>query len=255
MTHTQRVSELLDILKQKGNASTKYLASILDVSESTVRRDLDFLASMNEDVERVHGGAVLQTAERDLEYMFELKQNVNMSLKRRLAAEIMNYIVDGDRILLDSGTTCLQIAANLHQRSHLRVVTTDIKTADELAKYPNIESIIIGGLIRPGFYTVGETLALSMLDHFSVDKTIMSADAVDLQHGVSNFSMFEVGVKQKAIEMASTAILVADHTKFGNSSFYRVAQLKRFHVVVTTKELDEETAQQVREMGIELVLA
>lgn len=255
MTHAQRMNELLGLLKQQGNASTRYLASILDVSESTVRRDLDFLASMNEDVERVHGGAVLRTAERDLEYMFELKQNVSTDLKRRLAAEVMNFVSDSDRLLLDSGTTCLQIASNLHRRSHLRVVTTDIKIADELAKYVNIESIIIGGLIRPGYYTVGETLALSMLDRFSVDKTIMSADAVDLEHGVSNFSMFEVSVKQKAIDMASTAILVADHTKFGKSSFYRVADLKRFHLVITTKELDEETANGVRELGIKLVLA
>jgi DeoR/GlpR family transcriptional regulator of sugar metabolism len=255
VTHAQRINELLGVLKQQGNASTKYLARVLDVSESTVRRDLDFLASMHEDVQRVHGGAVLRTAERDLEYMFELKQNVNTSLKRRLAAEVMTYVADSDRILLDSGTTCLQIASNLHRRSHLRVVTTDIKIADELAKYANIESIIIGGLIRPGYYTVGETLALSMLDRFSVDKTIMSADAVDLQHGVSNFSMFEVGVKQKAIEMASTAILVADHTKFGDSSFYRVADLDRFHIVITTRELDEKTVEQIRDAGIELVLA
>jgi DeoR/GlpR family transcriptional regulator of sugar metabolism len=94
-----------------------------------------------------------------------------------------------------------------------------------------------------------------MLDHFSVDKTIMSADAVDMRHGVSNFSMFEVSVKQKAIQMATTAILVADHTKFGKSSFYRVADLDRFHIVITTRELDDETAAQVRELGLELVLA
>ena len=253
--HAERITQLHDLLKHKGNASTKYLSKVLDVSESTIRRDIDFLASMHKEVGRVHGGAVLRNAADDIEYMFELKQSLNTELKRRIATGLVDELQDRDRLLLDSGTTCLHAAMQLHRRNQLRVVTTDVKVADELAKYENIESIIVGGLIRPGYYTIGETLALEMLDHFSIDRTIMSADAIDLEKGVSNFSIFEVGVKKKIIDMAGECILIADHTKFDKTSFYTVADLARFHTIVTTKELPEELAAGIREKGIKLILA
>jgi len=255
LNRAKRINRIFEILKDKGNASTKFLSKLLDVSESTIRRDIEFLGSMNKKVQRVHGGVVLNSSKHDLEYMFELKLNLNLELKRRIARKLLDYVDDSDSLIVDSGTTCLYASMELHHKEHLRVMTLDVKIAEELAKYENIESIVVGGLIRPGYYTIGESLALEMLDHFRVDKTILSADAIDLENGVTNFSIFEVGVKKKIIEMAKTVILLADHTKFGNTYFYKVANLSKFSTIISTNELEKKFIDGIQEMGVHLVLA
>jgi len=243
------------ILAEKHNASTQYLSKVLDVSESTVRRDIEFLSSLKKDVHKVHGGVILKSADKEHEYMFELKLNVNVELKRRVARAVVAHLGDNDSVVLDSGTTCLLTATELHRRQDLRIATVDLQVAMELAKHDHIESLIIGGLIRPGYYSVGDALAIDMLERFSIDKAVIGADAIDLEAGVTNFSIFEVGVKQKLLETASHCILAADYTKFGTRTFYKIAALSRFKTIVTNTELDENTAEAIREMGIELVLA
>jgi len=225
------------------------------VSESTVRRDIEFLSSLKKDVHKVHGGVILKSNDKEHEYMFELKLNVNVELKRRVARAVVALLGNNDSVVLDSGTTCLLTATELHRRQDLRIATVDLQVAMELAKHDHIESIIIGGLIRPGYYSVGDALAMEMLDRFSIDKAVIGADAVDLEAGVTNYSIFEVGVKQKLLETASHCILAADYTKFGTRTFYKIAALSRFATIVTNTELDEGIAEAIREMGIELVLA
>lgn len=255
MKQSERLSQLMHILSERHNASTKYLAKALDVSESTVRRDIEFLASMKEEVRKVHGGVVLDGAKSGLEYMFELKLGLNVELKRRIARAAVGLLEDNDSVLLDSGTTCLYTAMELHGRKDLRMATADLQVAIELAKHDNIESLIIGGLIRPGYYTIGDTHATEMLEKFSIDKAIMGADAVDLGDGITNFSIFEVGVKRKILETARTRILVADYTKFGNSTFYKVGGISRFTTIITNQELHSRCQEAIREAGVNLVLA
>ena len=255
MKQSERMNTMMRILSEKHNASTQYLSKVLDVSESTVRRDIEFLSSLKKDVHKVHGGVILKSNDKEHEYMFELKLNVNVELKRRVARAVVALLGNNDSVVLDSGTTCLLTATELHRRQDLRIATVDLQVAMELAKHDHIESIIIGGLIRPGYYSVGDALAMEMLDRFSIDKAVIGADAVDLEAGVTNYSIFEVGVKQKLLETAQHCILAADYTKFGTRTFYKIAALSRFSTIITNTELDPDIAEAIREMGIELVLA
>ena len=254
MKQGERIGQILRILSEKHNASTKYLSTVLDASESTVRRDIEFLTSVRDEVRKVHGGVVMEGDRGDSEYMFELKANVNVELKKRIARKVVDMLDDNDSVLLDSGTTCLQIASHIHQKQTLRIATTDLQVAAELAKHEHIESIVIGGHIRPGYYTIGDAFAVEMLDHFSIDKAVVGADAVTIDSGVTNLAMFEVGVKRKILEIAKSKILVVDYTKFGTSTFYKVAPLSRFSTVVTNRELDESYISAMRDMGIEVIL-
>jgi DeoR/GlpR family transcriptional regulator of sugar metabolism len=258
MKQRERLNLIMQILDEKQNASTKYLCKALGISESTVRRDIEFLASIREEVEKVHGGVVLSGAgngaARNPEYMFDLKLNLNNELKKRIAKAVVGLLEDNDSILLDSGTTCLQIATELHRKRKLRIACVDLPIAMELAKHDHIESIIIGGLIRPGYYTIGDSLAIEMLQHFSIEKLVMSADAIDFQIGITNFSVFEVGVKRQILKSTRTAILAADYTKFGTSAFHKVANLAQFSTIVTNTELEQRYVDQIREAGIELLL-
>lgn len=247
---------MLEILKEQGNASTKYLANLLDVSESTVRRDIDFMTSFNlkESIQRVHGGVILPKLKLGNEYMFDLKLNLNIEHKKAISKKCMEFIDDGDSIVLDSGTTCLYVARELHNKSGVRVLTVDIKIAEELAKYSNIESTVIGGQIRPGYYTIGGIIALNTLDQFNIEKVIMSVDAIDIERGITNASEFEVGIKRKIIEIGQKVIMVADYTKFSKLALHKVTSLACIDVIITNREIDSEYAEKLRETGVELVL-
>jgi DeoR/GlpR family transcriptional regulator of sugar metabolism len=255
MKQVTRINQIYDVLKEKGNASTRYLCSLFGVSESTIRRDIEVLSAEQEDVNRVHGGVVLDSDRAGLEYMFELKVNFNAEYKRRIAGVAIELIQDGDTFILDSGSTCLEVARQLHKRQKLRVVTTDIKIAEELGKHESIETYVTGGAVRPGYYTLGDSIAAEVLDHFRVGRAIMSADGIDIEKGITNITTFEVGVKKKIIDMCDDIVLVADHTKFGKTSFYRIADLSSISTIVTTADIDPQIRREIEAMGIPLRLA
>lgn len=255
MKHFERIREITRIVESEGNASTTFLAKTLDVSEASIRRDINYLCSEKHiNIKRVHGGVVLQDRKVEgLEYMFEVKLALNRNLKIRIAREASKYIENGDHIIIDSGTTCYYLAQRLHDKKGLCVMTLDIQVAQELGKYGNIESNIIGGLIRPGYYTVGGIRALENLDQFSASKVFISLDAIDVEHGITNASEFEVGVKQKLIKMGKQIFFMADYTKFNTHTLYRIADISAVGTIITNNELDEQYADLIRSKGVKVV--
>jgi len=252
-----RIEEIMRIAHEQGNASTIFLAKSLGVSESSIRRDINYIVSSEKfrNVKRVYGGMVLEDETEGHELMFELKLALNHELKTKIAREASRFIDDGDHIVIDSGTTCLCLAEHLHDKGKLRVITLDIRVAEELGKHSNIESNIIGGVVRPGYYTVGGIRALENLDSFSASKVFMSVDGIDIEHGITNASEFEVGVKRRIIQMASHVYVLADHEKIGTHALYRVAPLSSVQTIITDKQIAPDKAAAIRELNIELILA
>ncbi len=252
-----RIQRILEVLEEQGNASTIFLANSFGVSESSIRRDVTHMVSTGRygNLKRVYGGVLLENSAEGHEYMFELKQALNRELKIALAREARRFIDNEDHIILDSGTTCLCLAQQLSDKERLRVITLDIKIAEELGRRPNIECNIVGGVIRPGYYTVGGIKALDSLESYSPGKVFMSADAIDFEHGITNASEFEVGVKQRLIQKASHVYLLADFTKFNTHTLYRVAPTTSVQTIITNRQLDPQLADAIRAKGIELVLA
>jgi DeoR/GlpR family transcriptional regulator of sugar metabolism len=116
------------------------------------------------------------------------------------------------------------------------------------------ESCIIGGVIRPGYYTIGGSGALENLDKFSGYKVFMSADAVDVVGGLTNSSEFEVGVKKRIIEHGKQVFLMVDSTKFNKKAMYRVAGLGQIHTIITNRETDAEVLRQLKDLGRTVIL-
>jgi len=256
MKRLDRITRIMELLEEQGNASSVYLSKVLDISESSVRRDINYMVTLPKykDVKRFHGGVVLDRGMVGLEYMFELKLDLNRGLKQAVARKASNLIGDGDSIIIDSGTTCLYLAQYLHDRKKLRVVTTDIKVAEELGKHGDIESNIIGGIIRPGYYTVGGIVALDNLGRFSAEKVFMSVDAIGVEHGITNASEFEVGIKQRLIQMGIHVYILADSTKFNTHTLYKVAGITEVDTIIANRSLDESLANRIRDCGVELLL-
>jgi DeoR family fructose operon transcriptional repressor len=257
MRRIERGERIYEFLKEKGNASIVYLARMLNISESSVRRDVDYMAHlpMYRSVQRVHGGVFLNTNRSEVEYMFELKVDLHHELKRAIAKKALEYIENGDSILVDSGTTCLCLAELLGGRKKLRVITPDIKIAEELGKNAEIESCVIGGVIRPGYYTIGGSGAVENLEKFSGYNVFMSADSVDVRDGLTNTTEFEVGVKKKIIESGNRVFLLADQSKFTKRALYKIADLAQIHLTITNKGVDDEIVRRMTDLGHSVVLA
>lgn len=255
MRREERLEKIKSILIKQGNASTTYLSKTINVSEATIRRDLTYICSHDSHIRKVHGGVVMDSDNKKLEYMFELKLKLNLNKKHAIAKKLIEIINDNDTLIMDSGTTCYYAAMELHRRDGLTVICTDIKIAEELGRYENIETIIGGGIVRPGYYTLGDNLMIDNLNQFNVKKGILAADAIDIKKGITNSSTFEVGVKRKLIEISDIHILLADSSKFGNSCLYKVADLAEIDTIITDKDIDKNIAEQIKKNGINLLIA
>lgn len=256
MNRLERVQTIMDLLEVHGNLSTAFLAGTLEISESSVRRDIGYMESLSmcKHVRRVHGGVVLDRGSETPEYMFEIKLELNEDLKRSVAKKAVELVDDGDSIVIDSGSTCLLFARHLHGLSRLKAVTTDVVIAGELARHADIESSTIGGTVRPGFYSIGGAAAVDDLQRYRPDKAFLSVDAIDLERGITNASEFEIGVKRKIIEVARSVIVLADHTKFGRFEFYHVADLSSVTTIVTDSTIQQSLVSDFRKRGIRMEL-
>ncbi len=254
---SHRIKLIYDMLDTQGNVSTEHLAKKLRISESTVRRDINYMVSSGKygKLNRVYGGLTVEDSSAEHEYIFEIKRDLNKKFKMQVAKKAAEFIEQGDKVIIDSGTTCLYLAQELRQKKEVSVITLDVKIAEELGKYGNIESNIIGGVIRPGYYTIGGSSALDNLRRFYAQKVFLSVAAFDLEYGITNASEFEVGVKKLLVEMGAHVYVVTDYTKINTHTMYRVAPCSSINTLITNKELDEQTAQRIRDAGIELVLA
>jgi DeoR/GlpR family transcriptional regulator of sugar metabolism len=252
-----RLEKIIAILREQGNASFEYLAGLLETSPITIRRDIALLTQEDEYrfIQKIPGGVIHLGHKADLEYMFDIKLGINRDLKEAIANRAIEFVSDGDGFILDSGTTCLFLARQLHRRNGLRVITTDVKIAEELGRHGNIATTVICGEVRPGYYTIGGDLAIETLGKLHFEKAILSADGVDIAHGVTNASMFEVGIKRRMAESSKKVILVADSSKFGKVAMFQVFDLALVQIVVTDRNLDAALADQILKKGIQLVYA
>jgi len=253
MIKNKRFTKISEILKTEGNASTKYLAAILQVSEATIRRDLTELARReNFPIERVHGGAIYSLEKSGLEPMFNIKLSQSIEEKKKVAKLAAELAEDGDTVILDSGTTAYHLASELAKKKGIKIITADIKIAEKLGRYPNVQTIIIGGEVRPGYFSIGGEMATRYLGEFRADKGFLSTDGWDL-NGTYNSSIFEVGIKRSMIKSSTKTYLIADYDKHGKVALIKVADIEEFETIIVDKPPPENILKSLEEKKIKII--
>jgi DeoR family fructose operon transcriptional repressor len=227
---------IMDLLGKSGTGSVSVavLARQLGVSEMTIRRDLDWLQKRSV-LSRVHGGAV--GYQRDDERPFEDRLLHSNPQKAAIGWAAAQLVREGERIILDAGTTTQQVARHLSGLSALTVITNNIHIMSNLACCKQIETILLGGLLKhQEMCTVGPmvTQTLAML---SVDKCFLSIAGMDFQQGLTDQDMREVEVKQAMMRSAREVILVADSSKLSQVKMVRAAAWNQVQVLVTDDQL------------------
>jgi DeoR family fructose operon transcriptional repressor len=245
-----RITEYIQ-QREGGVVTIAELSQLLDVSEMTVRRDLAFLEGKSI-LRKVHGGAVaFPSMEGDTPFT---DRSIRSDPQKRIIGWLAAQLVqDGDRIILDAGTTTLQVARNLTCNNQLTVITNNIPISKELSLCPNITIILLGGMVKHiEMCTVGN-MVIEMLSLLSADKYILSANGFSIRMGATETDMVETGVKQAMLRSAGEVILVADSSKFDVNSLIQIAPWKQIHKLVTDDGLPEEAVRTIETFGVEVI--
>lgn len=246
-----RMEKMRRILKERHIVRIHELAAELGVSAATVRRDLRDMENRGE-LRRVHGGAV--APERRLEEpLFDDKTSIAASEKHRIAEEAARRVRPKDSIFLDGGSTVLALAALLHDRTDITVVTNSLRVAAELAGGgPSL--IVIGGELRRLSQTFVGPLTRFTLDPIHVDRAFMGTIGIDTSAGLTTTDPREAYTKSLIMEHAREVILLADSSKVGKVSFARFGQLDKVGTLITDKGLADGAARDLRKHGIKTLL-
>ena len=237
MLSVEREALIVEKLKHHGKVMVNELAEELDVTKMTVRRDLNKLEQQGV-LQKVHGGAVLPNPLLR-EKPFEEKQSLHTEEKRLLAQKALQYVCEGDTILLDAGTTTFELASLLHDLSGITVVTIDLHIALELCAAKG-KLFFIGGEIEKELGRSSGTKALQFLEAIHVDTVFLGISAIseDMMLGSHTFDNAEL--KRTMLKCGSRKVLLADSTKFGIKAFAQVCPLSDIDILITDKNMNEQ---------------
>jgi DeoR/GlpR family transcriptional regulator of sugar metabolism len=231
----QRWDSLRALIRDNGVNRVEDLGRRLRVSAATVRRDLDLLERRGA-IRRVHGGAVSVENRLD-ESLFEDKTALAVREKRRIAEAALKFIEPGDTIYLDGGSTVLELARLLGERSNLTVVTNSLHAAHELAgRGPRL--IVIGGELRRLSQTLVGPLTRLVLRELHLDKAFMGTMGFAVKEGLTTTDPSEAFTKEAVMGQARQVIVLADGSKAGKVSFASAGRWANVHVLITDKPFD-----------------
>lgn len=235
----------------RGFASLPELAEQLNVSESTVRRDLDYLEESGT-ARRTHGG-VFYVGPSPMLPDFEERQPAQWDKKRVIAAEAARLVDDGDTVLLDGGSTTYEVARLLVGR-RLQIVTNSLPVANLFASNKNHDLVLVGGYVYPRTGVMLGPYAIEMLEKVNVRRTIMSVAGLN-ERGFFNSNLLLVEAERAMMRAAEEVIVVVDSTKFGHQSLANLCPLGEVQHVVVDSDITAAWQQKLTAAGVKLHIA
>lgn len=252
MKNSDRMSKIITLLEESGAISIQELVTSLEVSEMTIRRDLDQLEKLGS-LRRVHGGAV-KTLSGSYEPPFAVRVERQATEKSRIALAISELIQDRDTLVLDGGSTGVAIAKVLASRE-LTVCTPSFRVADVLRESPGITLLLTGGKVRRGEESLSGPAAIATLALHRFDKYIMTVSGLDMRSGCTEWNIEDAEIKRTALKVSQSTIVAADSTKVGKTAFAHICEIQDVSVLVTDSNLEKEAKSQFIACGIEILSA
>ena len=245
----ERRTILLKKIEEKGFVSIQELVESLQTSESTVRRDLEYLDETSKQVRRTRGGAAYVGESITA---FEVRKDRALGQKQRVAQVVANLIEPGEVVLMDGGTTTLEVARALLGKP-LQVVTNSMPIVGLFVNQPNIELIVIGGYVYPKTGVALGDLAVSMLKNVHAKRLVMSVGGIT-ESGLFNSNTLLVETERQMIAAAEEVIVVTDSSKFGHRALAHLAPLSAVHRMVVDGGVSEEWREVIEKTGIKLTV-
>ncbi|HKY55721.1 MAG TPA: DeoR/GlpR family DNA-binding transcription regulator [Anaerolineales bacterium] len=249
MTTFGRRQALLDLLRKEPGLRVPELAQALDVSEGTVRNDLNALEEEGR-LKRVHGGAVLNDRDQFQNNSFVRRYKENVAAKIAIAREAATLVNNGDSILLDASSTVYYLARALSKRQELSVVTNGFEVARELAQNPSNHVILIGGVVNNNSSSVTGLLSERIIEELHIQKALLSCSGFSLERGMTEILLAEAQIKRKAIESSQQLFALVDSSKFGKEDLTPFARPEKINHLFTDSGITDEWKARLQSANI-----
>jgi DeoR family transcriptional regulator, fructose operon transcriptional repressor len=238
----ERKTEILKLIKSGTPVRVGELTQNFGISESTVRRDLQEMEDAGL-IQRTHGGAIL--AQLGYELTFHEKGVRLLKEKQKIAQLAADLVEEGETVLLDAGTTTLEIARAL-QGKRITVATNSIEVAQIFAEDADVEVLILGGTWRKSTRSLVGYLTNEMLRRIHFDKVFLAANGVEANLGVTTPNSMEAETKRHMVQAGKKIILVVDHSKIGQKGLYKICDLGEIDLLIIDDQLDDEELAMLR---------
>ena len=251
MTSAGRRHEICQRLAASGEVTIASLAAHLDVSEMTIRRDLDALEEQGQ-LRKVRGGAI-SVVSRSYEPPFAVRQLADQATKQAIGRAAARLVDDGDTVIIDVGTTTLEFARNLKGRRGITVVTPSIPVAMELGNEAEIRVLVTGGMLRPGEFSLIGGVAEAMFTNVNCDVVFLGVAGIQAERGLTEYNHYDALVKRAALNAARRCVVLADRSKLDRVTFYSVTPMASVDVLVTDAGVGDRGFEAIRAAGVEII--
>lgn len=249
-TTAQRREEILHYIQTHQKGEVNHFSELYNVSEVTIRNDLNYLEKKG-CVTRCYGGALLNN-----QFAFERplndKKQLHCDIKTKLGKYAASLVQNGDKIILDSGSTTEQIAHHINPKYNLVVMTNGINIAYHLANQDNIEVMVCGGVMRNNSYSVHGMGGEDFLNGFRFNKLFLGVDGFDKVAGVTTPHQSEANINRKMVEVAQVVIAVTDSSKFDRQSFCLIARPEQLSMLITDSGIPPDYVDHLTALGVDV---
>lgn len=251
MALNQRRMSILNLIREDGHAKVQKLAELFEVSDVTIRQDLEALEKAGY-IQREYGGAFLKEFDSFANTGTLLNQN-HLEEKKEIAKKAVTFIEEGDTIILDSGSTTTELAKLLVDFRNLTVITNALNIAYILGSNPGIHLIVSGGEFKAPTLSLTGELAASVFKNFNVQKLFLATAGISKDFQLTYPSFSDLGVKSNMIRAAKKVYLLADSSKFGYSSFASLGRISLVDAIICDDKITDNVRAKLREMSIGII--
>ena len=248
----ERRMKILDLLNTEGKVQVNHLSKFFSVSEVTIRNDLVHLEKKGLLIKTRGGG--IRPQRGGIDYKLNEKSKIHSAEKQRIGKKAAEIINENDTIIIDSGTTTLEIAKALQNKSNLTVITNALNIASQLVNYETIKVIVLGGTLRNTSLSLTGPVAESGIQNFYCDKLFMGVDGIDSQFGIFTPNSEEAYLNRCMIEKAKQVIIVADSSKFKRRGFAYIAPISKIDMIITDTNIPADELQTLNNLGVEVLM-
>ncbi|MGQ0286368.1 glucitol operon DNA-binding transcriptional repressor SrlR [Pasteurellaceae bacterium 22721_9_1] len=255
MKPKERQLEILNYLRTQGKTSVEELASHFSTSGTTIRKDLTALEDEKK-VVRTYGGVILVTNDNeDDDLPIINKAYINLEAKKLIAKAAVSLLKNGDSLIMDSGSTVLQMIPYFNQFENLTIMTNSLHILNAISNLnTEHELLTCGGTYRPKSGSFHGILAEKTFEYFSFDKLFIGTDGFDMNLGLTTFNEVH-GVSKAMCDAAKKIIVLTDSTKFNRRSPNIVCPLEKIDTIITDNGIEPKIHQMLTEKGINIIIA
>ena len=247
----ERRDSIIQLIQKNGKVRVDNLSEKHEVSSVTIRNDLDFLEKKGI-LHRTHGGALIRKNVYE-DPTLEEKQKLYQSEKQRIGERAIEMIDDGDSILLDSGTTAMEVAKRLSGKKNLTIMTNAINIALKLGSFENLNVMLTGGVLRKESFSLVGPEAEATISNYFFDKLFLGVDGLEIKYGLTTPNPMEAQLNRTMVDRAQQVIAIADSSKFGRHSFSYICDVDVISTIITDNKISSQFEAEFTRKNIDVI--